>query len=224
MKKKLTWFARPPKFKNRLIMMLLGVLLQGMGLSLLIRVNLGTDPCSCLTQGVIRYIPISFGTAQLMCHMVTFLFVIMFDLSLIGFGTIGNMVCLGYIADFFGFVWGKVLPEGFFEQQAVRYGLLVPALLVFIVGASTYMTAGLGTSPYDGLPYIISRHVHRFSFKVIRMTWDICFMLGGLLLGGDVGIVTIAVAFFLGPVITWMGKKLERFLGEPERNENGAAK
>lgn len=209
---KLTCFARPPRFGNRLVMVIVGVILQGLGLSLLIRLNLGTDPCSCLTQGVIRYIPISFGTAQLLCHLVTFLFVIRFDMSLIGFGTIGNMVFLGYIADFWGWVWDRTIPEGFFQQTGVRYGLLIPVLAVFILGASTYMTAGLGTSPYDGLPFIISNHVHRLSFKVIRMIWDIAFMAAGFILGGDVGIVTVAVAFFLGPVITWVGKKLKRFI------------
>ena len=193
-------------------MVIIGVMLQGFGLSLLIKLNLGTDPCSCLTQGVIRYVPISFGTAQLLCHLVTFLFVIRFDMSLIGFGTIGNMVFLGYIADFWGWVWDRTAPEGFFQQTGVRYGLLVPVLIVFILGASTYMTAGLGTSPYDGLPFIISNHVKKLPFKAVRMIWDISFMVVGFLLGGDVGIVTVAVAFFLGPVITWVGTKLKRFI------------
>lgn len=212
MKMKATCFARPPKFKNRLIMMMIGVLMQGFGLSLLINLNLGTDPCSCLTQGVINYVPISFGTAQLLCHLVTFLFVLRFDMSLIGFGTIGNMVFLGYISDFWRWVWSQVTPSGFFEQLPVRLGLLIPALVVFILGASTYMTAGLGTSPYDGLPFIISAHTKKLSFKVVRMIWDSCFMAAGFALGGDVGIVTIAVAFFLGPVITWVGKKLQKFI------------
>ena len=209
---KLTCFARPPKFKNRLVMVIIGVMLQGFGLSLLIKLNLGTDPCSCLTQGVIRYVPISFGTAQLLCHLVTFLFVIRFDMSLIGFGTIGNMVFLGYIADFWRWVWDRTVPEGFFQQTGVRYGLLVPVLIVFILGASTYMTAGLGTSPYDGLPFIISNHVKKLPFKAVRMIWDISFMVVGFLLGGDVGIVTVAVAFFLGPVITWVVTKLKKFI------------
>ena len=41
---KITCFARPPKFLNRMIMMLIGVFVQGVGLSLLIQINLGTDP------------------------------------------------------------------------------------------------------------------------------------------------------------------------------------
>ncbi len=51
---KLTCFARPSKFWTRLVMMIIGVTVQGFGLSLLIRLALGTDPCSCLTQGVIN--------------------------------------------------------------------------------------------------------------------------------------------------------------------------
>ncbi|MDE5893529.1 MAG: hypothetical protein K2H45_11465, partial [Acetatifactor sp.] len=129
---KLTCFARPPKFWTRLVMMIIGVTVQGFGLSLLIRLALGTDPCSCLTQGVINYVPISFGTAQLLCHLVTFIFVLRFDMSYIGFGTIGNMVCLGYISDFFGWIWDTVLPQGFFAPMPVRWGLLVPVLIVFI--------------------------------------------------------------------------------------------
>lgn len=209
---KLTCFARPPKFWTRLVMMIIGVTVQGFGLSLLIRLALGTDPCSCLTQGVINYVPISFGTAQLLCHLVTFVFVLRFDMSYIGFGTIGNMVFLGYIADFFGWIWDSALPQGFFASQAVRWGLLVPVLVVFILGAATYMTAGLGSSPYDAMPFIISHKCKKIPFKAVRMIWDISFMAAGFALGGDVGIVTLGVAFFLGPVIAFMQKKLEVLL------------
>ena len=34
----------------------------------------------------------------------------------------------------------------------------------------------------------------------------------GWLLGGNIGVVTFAVAFFLGPVITWEQKKLSVFI------------
>ena len=211
MKKKC--FARPPKFRNRMIMMIIGVLLQGLGLSLLININLGTDPCSSLTQGVEKLLPfLSFGTCQLLCHLVTFIFVLRYDISQIGFGTIGNMVCLGYISDFFRWVWSMLLPENFFEPRTTAYILLLPVLVIFCVGAATYMSAGLGSSPYDALPFIISERCNKLSFKAIRMLWDIAFMVGGFLLGGDVGIVTIAVAFFLGPVIAWIQKKVEVFI------------
>lgn len=206
---KVNCFARPPKFRNRMIMMLCGVVVQGMGLSLLREIDLGTDPCSCLTQGVTNFVPLSFGTCQLLCHLVTFVFVIKYDLGMIGFGTIGNMCFLGYISDFFRWGWSLLLPAGFFEAAGNRFMLLIPSLAIFMFGAAAYMCAGLGSSPYDALPFIISGRVKKFSFKVIRMIWDISFMVAGFVLGGDVGIVTIMVAFFLGPIITWMQRKLE---------------
>ena len=202
-------FVCPPKFGKRMIMMLCGVVAQGMGLSLLRAINLGTDPCSCLTQGVTNFVPLSFGTCQLLCHLVTFVFVIRYDLGMIGFGTVGNMCFLGYISDFFKWIWSLLLPVGFFEAAVNRYILLIPSLAVFLLGAAAYMCAGLGSSPYDALPFIISAHVKKVSFKIVRMIWDISFMAAGFLLGGDVGIVTILVAFFLGPIITWVQKRLE---------------
>ena len=195
----LQWFARPPKFAKRMGMMICGVIAQGLGLSLLRSIALGTDPCSCLTQGVTNFVPLSFGTCQLMCHLVTFLFVIRFDLSMIGFGTIGNMCFLGYISDFFGWIWSLALPLGFFEGTVTRYALLIPSLAVFLLGAAA-------------LPFIIANHVKKVPFKIVRMICDISFMAAGFLLGGDVGIVTVLVAFFLGPVITWVQKKMEVFI------------
>lgn len=210
--KKAGWFARPPKFKNRLIVMILGVITQGLGLSLLLQIDLGTDPCSCLTLGVIRFLPVSFGTAQLLCHLITFTLVLLLDRSKIGFGTIGNMVFLGYISDFFTWIWNKVIPEGFFQQGYWNWIFLLPALLIFVCGAAAYMTADLGMSPYDGLPFILSVHLPKVPFKLVRIIWDSSFMVAGFLLGGAVGIVTVLVAFFLGPVISWFQKKLAVFI------------
>ncbi len=206
-------FARPPKFCNRMIMMLCGILMMGAGLSILREINLGTDPCSCFTQGVTKFVPLSFGTCQLLCHLVTFVFVIRYDLSMIGFGTIANMCFLGYISDFFRWIWTLLFPAGIFEETLVRFGLLLPALAVFLLGAAAYMCTELGSSPYDALPFIISNHVKKLPFKAIRMIWDISFMTAGFILGGDVGLVTVLVAFFLGPIISWMQKKMEVLIG-----------
>lgn len=189
--------------------MILGVIIQGFGLSILRAINLGVDPCSCLTQGVASLLPVSFGTCQLLCHLITFIFVIRYDMSYIGFGTIGNMCFLGYISDFFTWIFELILPAGFFAVTSIRYILLLPSLAVFLFGAAAYMCSGLGSSPYDALPFIISARVKRIPFKIIRMMWDIAFMTAGFLLGGTVGIVTVAVAFFCGPVVSFVKKKLD---------------
>ena len=209
---KIACFARPPKFWTRMVMMLIGVLVQGFGLSLLIQIDLGTDPWTCFVMGISNRIPLTYGTWQLICAAVLFVFVVIFDLGKIGFGTIGNMVCVGYIADFFGFIWSKVFPAGFFDSPLVCWLLLLPVLAVFISGASAYLCADLGGSPYDVLPFIISARLPRVPFKVIRIAWDTAFLVLGFAIGGTVGIVTILIAFFLGPAISWFKARLAVFL------------
>ncbi len=207
-KKQLTCFGRPAPFLRRLLVMIIGVTVQGFGLSILRAINLGVDPCSCLTLGVANFVPFSFGTCQLLCHLVTFAFVAGLDMSYIGFGTVGNMCFLGYISDFFTWLWRLILPAGFFGAAAVRYALLLPGLAGLLFGAAAYMCSGLGSSPYDALPFIISHRVKRISFRTVRMLWDLAFMAAGFALGGSVGVVTVAVAFFCGPIVAWMQKKL----------------
>lgn len=193
-------------------MVILGVLIQGFGLSWIIEVAFGTDPCSAFTQGVISHVPLTFGTAQLLINVCLFLVVLLSDSAQIGWGTIANMVGIGYISDFFRFVYVRLLPADFFTHMNVRIIILIPALAVFILGAAMYMTAGLGASPYDAISFIVAEHLTQIPFKFIRMTWDIAFLLIGWAAGGNIGIVTFAVAFFLGPVIAWEQKKLAVFI------------
>lgn len=213
-RKRFTCFAVPDKFAKRLVLMLAGVTAQGLGLAVLRAINLGVDPCSCFTQGVANYLPLSFGTCQLLCHLITFMLVIKFDMSYIGFGTVGNMCFLGYISDFFMWALGKFPVGGFFALTSARFALLLPGLACFLLGAAAYMCSGLGSSPYDALPFIISGRVKRLSFRTVRMIWDIAFMAAGFALGAKIGIVTVAVAFFCGPAVAWVKKILERFIAE----------
>ncbi len=192
--------------------MSVGIVLQGFGLALLRSIDLGLDPCSCLTQGVSQLTRLSFGTCQVICQAVMFTVVIAFDLTRIGFGTVGNMVCLGYISDFFTWLLRVLLPAGALEPAVVRYILLIPTLAVFLVGAAAYMSSGLGSSPYDAVPFIISSHVKKPSFRALRIIWDVAFMAFGMLLGVRPGIVTVAVAFFCGPVVAWVQSFLTRTL------------
>lgn len=207
--KNLNWFARPPKFKKRMAFMLCGVVMMGFGLSILRSINLGTDSCSCFAQGLDNFLPFGFGTCLVLFHLVTLCFVLKFDIGMIGFGTLANMLGLGYTSDFFRWLWSLTLPADFFENTIARYALLLPALAVFMLGAGAYMCSGLGASPFDALPFIISSYVKRLPFKAVRILWDLFFMAAGFLLGGDFGIVTILSAFCLGPIISWVQKKLE---------------
>lgn len=210
MKKK--WFERPPHFKKRLAMMLTGVFFQGFCLSLLRQFDFGTDPCALFTTGLTYHLPFSFGTCQLLTNLVMMAFVLVMDASYIGYGTLGNMIVVGYTSDFFCWVWEILLPAGFLSQTLVEWILILPVLAFFILAASVYMSAGLGSAPYDSLPFILSESQKKMSFRTLRMLWDIGFTAGGVLMGARLGLVTVIMAFFLGPVIGAVRAKIEKML------------
>lgn len=204
-------FSTPNKFKLRLLLILAGVLIQGFGTSWLIRLGMGSDPFTNFAVACDGYSPLSYGTTQALINAVMIIYVVVFNRQMIGYGTLANMVLLGYIIDFFDWIWDKVLPINLFDNRLLAWVILIPAFACVIIGASVYMTAGLGASPYDGIPFILSEQLKK-PFKYCRMVWDICFMVIGYLLGGGFGVVTIIIAFFAGTIINAIKKKMEIIL------------
>jgi len=200
------------KDKKRIVAVLMAVICMGLSLSFLIRVDFGTDPCSTLNLGVASKLGISFGTWQVIFNGILFLFVIRFDRSQIGWGTLANMILVGYSADFFTWLFDLILPADLFTHLTVRWIVLVPALTVFVFSAAVYMAVELGTAPYDAIVFVISSRIKKIPFRYIRMAWDLAAATIGFLLGSTVGIVTIAMAFALGSVISMVKKKINRFL------------
>lgn len=200
-------------FARRLIAVILAVIVMGFALSWLVLVDLGTDPCTSLNLAISEKLGMSLGNWQALFNSILFLFVILLGREFIGFGTLANMFLVGYAVDFFSAIWALVLPDGVPDSLAVRLAIMVPALTVFVVAAAVYMDVELGTAPYDAIPLIVDKHQKRIPFRWLRMAYDFSMIGIGLLFGADIGIMTILMALTLGPVITLLGKKMNRFLG-----------
>ena len=206
-------YFKTPNFAKRLLVMLVGVFLMGFFLSFLIEVNLGTDPCTFMNLTISRRLGILFGTWQLTLNAVLFLFVIAFGRRYIGFGTIANMVFVGYIADLFCWLWEKTIPERYFIEFPSRAVIFALALFLFIIAVSFYMNADMGVAPYDAMPMIISDKVlKKIPFAVIRMGYDFLVIIIGVLFGGIPNIGIVLMALFLGPVIQIVGNFLNKHI------------
>ena len=129
----------------------------------------------------------------------------------IGLGTLANMVLVGYTADFFGWVfrlYGITAPTG----GAARFVFMVAALAVFVVSASLYMTADLGTAPYDAMSFVLAATLPHLPFRAVRMAWDAAWVVLTLVLGGSVGPVTIGIMLLMGPAVDLVGGWAKRTL------------
>ncbi len=200
---------RPDVWKQAALVVI-AVLGMGFFLSFLINVNLGTDPCTFMNVNLARVIGTSLGNWQLCLNVVLFILVIIFTgWKLIGIGTIANMVLIGYVADFCRFLWSKCIPDSFFADPVPRAIIFVIALLGFTVSASVYMNGEMGVSPYDGLAFIIGNKLRdHVPYFIVRIAYDGLAVVIGFLAGGKPNIGTIALTFALGPMVSFVGKKM----------------
>ena len=188
------------------------IAVSGMGffLSFLILCNLGTDPCTFMNRSIAAKVGLSFGNMQFIANLVMFIIVLIFSRKLIGIGTFFNMVLIGYYADFFCWLWKKILPQNTFTNSLSRWIIFFIAIFAFIICAAVYINTNTGVAPYDGLPIIISDKIRNkfasFPKTLVRMIWDALVIVVGILMGSTPVIGIILMAVFLGPAITFVGK------------------
>ena len=144
-----------PKGLWRIFCMMAAIFLMGVSLSFLILVDMGTDPFSFMNRGFAAALHMSFGTWQLLINIGLFLVTFLLQKNLIGLGTLVNMTVIGYVADFFGSIWNEIEIFKTPVSMGLRLIILAGALAVFVFTAAVYMTAQLGTAPYDAIPFII---------------------------------------------------------------------
>lgn len=202
--------------------MFAAILLMGFALSFLIEVNWGLDPASFCNKSVSKFIGLSLGTWQLIVYAVMLAAVVFLDRKLIGAGTIVNMVCIGYTADFCCFVWEKFIPRAVFTDSAylpLKTAIFILAVVFFVVFAAVYMNADMGLAPYDAIPAIISKRMARVPFTLVRIVYDTSVVIIGVLfcakknpylLRSLPGALVMAV--LLGPAITAVGKFMKRIM------------
>lgn len=196
------------------LIMLCAVTVMGMCVSLLVMCNMGTDPYSAMNYGISHMLGMSFGNYQLLSNLVLLLVVIIFDRKLIGTGTLGNMILVGYAADFFTWIWKNVchVPEQF--SLSTRIIILIPALILFIFAAAIYMQSGHGTAPYDAVSFLITNKIAKVTgrnmFRITRIVYDLLATCIAAETGGEVGIITILMVILLGPTVGFVGDFIKR--------------
>ena len=195
---------------GRIVGVMVGVFFMGFSISWLVPCGFGTDGFTAMNLAISDRIGLSFGTWQALLNILLFLIVLATGRRYIGIGTFANMLLIGYICDFFTWVWGLILPEGFFVPLSTRVVVAVPALVLFVVSAAIYMDMDLGASPCDALPFILHKAIQeKVPFSVLRVVYDLVIILLGYAFGAPFAAVTLAMAFLLGPAVSLVGKWLD---------------
>ncbi len=192
----------------RLVQLFAGLLLYGVGSSLLVLGGLGLDPWDVFHQGLARHTPLAIGTWAILVGAVVLLLWIPLR-QRPGFGTLANVVVVGGTMDV---VLGHVHAP---HDLAARVGCLACGVLLNGVATGAYIGAGLGPGPRDGLMTGLAARGH--SIRVVRTGIELTALVTGWLLGGTVGVGTVLYALAIGPLAHVFVPLLVRGERVPER-------
>ncbi|MGN0096344.1 MAG: YitT family protein [Corynebacterium sp.] len=186
---------------------LVGVMIIGLGAAILQTGGVGVDPYTALNTGVSSSIGWTLGTYQLVSNLVLFIPVLIWGRKYIGPGTVINMVLTGFFIDLFSFLLGPVIPDD--PSLLLMTFFFAAGICVFAFGASAYMSAGVGTAPYDAIaPMIVDKT--GWNYTKVRVPQDVLTVIGAILFKGQVGFGTIMTAFFNGPLIQFFSEKVNQ--------------
>jgi uncharacterized protein len=181
----------------RAVWLVSGLFLCAVGILCFLEASVGLPPWDVLHQGIARHTPLSFGAA----NEVVGLIVIAVAWALgarVWIGTISNAVLIGFFIILLQPL--HVVQEPAAWPLVPRIGLLVVGLLCFGVGSAFYIGANLGAGPRDSLMLVGSRRTG-IRIGATRALLEISVLLVGFLLGGKVGVGTLAFAALIGPSV-----------------------
>ncbi|MFN8222792.1 MAG: hypothetical protein U0R50_06020 [Gaiellales bacterium] len=196
-----------------------GLFVFAVGAVLMLGSDLGLSPWDVLSQGLSQRLGGSFGGITVCVSFVVLTLSWLLG-ARIGVGTVANAALVGTFVDLLLRVDAiAALPE---RSLGARVALLVVGLACHGVGSALYLGAGLGAGPRDSLMLVVT-HRTRTRIGVVRALLEIPVGAAGFMLGGTVGVGTIAFALGIGPLIELSCTALARLgLADDSRDSAGA--
>lgn len=180
-------------FIRRFIQLQIGLVLYGVSLALMVRANLGLNPWSVFHQGVSELTGLSLGTVvNLVGALVLLIWLPLRQKP--GIGTICNVLVIGTAAD----ATLAILPP--VTGLPLQITLLAGAIVLNGAATGAYIGAGLGPGPRDGLTTGGVR-VTGWEVRWVRMAIEGLVLMLGWMLGGAIGVGTVAYALSNGPLL-----------------------
>lgn len=195
--------------RRRMIGMIFGNILLGIGVSVFKLSGMGNDPFSAMCISVSEQLNLSYSLFLVLLNSLIFIIEILFGRKYIGIGTIVNWFLVGYVAEFFIWLSNTLItpPEAFLA----RVPIVIAGVILLSLGVSLYQTSDAGIAPFDCVSLIL-RDKLPIPYFWCRIFCDGLCAVIALLTGGLIGLGTFVCAFGLGPVIHFFNEKLSKKL------------
>jgi uncharacterized membrane protein YczE len=181
----------------RYIGVLFGLLFLSIGASFFITANIGSEAITVFLQGIMFQTNSNFALAIIIANLfpVALLYAIKRN-DLLSFGSFAILL-IGPLIDLWLASGLLTTPTNFMIQ--IMFSVI--GILSSGFGIALYIHANVGMSPFEALVVAISQKFSNIKFFLIKIIFDMLFLIVGFSLGGVVGIGTVISVLAFGPVI-----------------------
>ncbi|TWT03452.1 YitT family protein [Planomicrobium sp. CPCC 101079] len=196
----------------RWLFFLCGLVVMALGFTLTIKGNkLGIGPWDVLHVGLYMNFGLTIGTWAIVAGLVIIALTAVLTRRIPQVGTFLNMVLVGVFIDIFNFI----IPD--IETMLGQIIVFALGIILAGVGIGFYVAPKIGAGPRDSLMLFVVEKTG-LSISVVRAGIEVAVAFAGWLLGGPVGIGTIAVALTTGRIVQftlpWFEKTLKKIIGK----------
>ena len=188
---------------RRILGMIAGVVIIGVGIAVFKFSHLGNDSISALNLRIAELSGLPFSIENVLMNLCLFVPQLIWGRRYIGLGTIINSFCIGFIVTFTSDVMTAAF--GTADTLPVQLFWVAVGVLVVAFGCSLYQTADLGVAPYDALSLMMADRLPVPYFGCRVFTAALCAVIA-FVLGGLIGLGTLICAFGLGPFVQFFTK------------------
>lgn len=181
---------------RRLFQLYLGLLAYGVSMVLMLQSQLGLMPWDVLHQGIALQGGWTMGRVAVATSFAVLLAWIPIRQKP-GLGTISNAIVIGLVFDAVNGLLGDALVD---LTLASRTSLLIGGIVLNALATAAYIGAHFGPGPRDGLMTGLVRRSGG-SVRRVRTLIEGGVLVSGFLLGGTLGLGTIAYMLAIGPLI-----------------------
>lgn len=176
---------------------LFGLVFLSIGASFFITANIGSEAITVFLQGIMVLTNSNFAIAIIIANLfpVAALFVIRRN-DLLSFGSFA-IILIGPLIDLWLASGLLITPTNILIQ--ILFSII--GILSSGLGIALYIHANVGMSPFEALVVAISQKFKNVRFFIVKIMFDMLFLIVGFGLGGVVGIGTVISVLAFGPII-----------------------
>lgn len=190
----------------RIVAILVGLVMFGVGIGALFLADLGVGPWDVLHDAIAGLLDRQPGTVTIGLGLL-FLGLVAVLRQPIGPATVANVAIIGSTLNV---ILAVVDPP---SSMAVRVLLMGTAPLLVAFGSMLYLGGGLGTGVRDGLMLALADS--GLSLRTGRTLLEVTVVVAGTALGGSLGIGTVVFALLVGPLLQFFRQQVWAGFSEP---------